>query len=606
MNNSEQRKCQNCKKDFVIEPEDFDFYKKIKVPPPTWCPECRLVRRLVWRNERCLYKRNCDLCSVAVFSAFAPQAPYAVYCVECYASDKWDAMQHGRPYDWNKSFFEQWRALFTDVPQRNLYVTNSTHSPYGGNMLRDSTRIYLSYSLLSSEDVFYSKDIDTSRSVFDSFDVVESENVFQGMLGYKNYNCDFIYFSRSCLDSRYLYDCVNCRNCFMCTNLRNKEFYIKNAPCTKEEYKREINKIDFGSYKISVSLYEEFLAAIRNALHKYAIILNCSNCTGNDLINSKNARVCFSSHDIENVKFAFRILTTRDAMDLTYLGINSELLYECQGTGSAHSSFVRFNIHGFDGHNHDVQYSANCGSSSHLFGCVGIRNKQYCILNRQYSKEEYEALAPKIIAHMDEVPYISNTRQGSSDKVIEYKYGEFFPIEFSPFAYNETLAQEYFSLTEKEVDSRGYRWRKPDAKHYSVTKNPEDLADHIKDADDSVCDEVIGCAHNGLCKHQCTTAFRVLREELQYYKSRNVPLPRLCPNCRHYERLAQRNPLKLWHRRCSCNKGTSNKEQGTSGYKNTAAHFHGDASCPNELETPYAPERKETVYCESCYNAEIL
>ena len=60
MKNSETRVCKNCKKEFVIEPDDFDFYKKIDVPPPTWCPECRMIRRMVWRNGRNLYKHKCD------------------------------------------------------------------------------------------------------------------------------------------------------------------------------------------------------------------------------------------------------------------------------------------------------------------------------------------------------------------------------------------------------------------------------------------------------------------------------------------------------------------------------------------------------------------
>ena len=54
--------CQNCKKDFVIEPEDFNFYEKIKVPPPTFCPECRLIRRFARRNEKALYHRVCEKC----------------------------------------------------------------------------------------------------------------------------------------------------------------------------------------------------------------------------------------------------------------------------------------------------------------------------------------------------------------------------------------------------------------------------------------------------------------------------------------------------------------------------------------------------------------
>ena len=54
------KNCQNCKQDFVIESEDFSFYEKMKVPPPTFCPDCRLARRLIWRNERTFYKRICD------------------------------------------------------------------------------------------------------------------------------------------------------------------------------------------------------------------------------------------------------------------------------------------------------------------------------------------------------------------------------------------------------------------------------------------------------------------------------------------------------------------------------------------------------------------
>lgn len=49
--NSETRNCQNCKQPFTIEPDDFGFYEQIKVPPPTWCSDCRLMRRMSFRNE---------------------------------------------------------------------------------------------------------------------------------------------------------------------------------------------------------------------------------------------------------------------------------------------------------------------------------------------------------------------------------------------------------------------------------------------------------------------------------------------------------------------------------------------------------------------------
>src|SRR3990167_7917455 len=77
---TQNKTCQNCKSQFVIEPEDFDFYKKISVPPPTWCPECRQRHRYAWRNERVLYRRNCDLCGKSTVTIYSPNKPYKVYC----------------------------------------------------------------------------------------------------------------------------------------------------------------------------------------------------------------------------------------------------------------------------------------------------------------------------------------------------------------------------------------------------------------------------------------------------------------------------------------------------------------------------------------------
>ncbi|MDI6602734.1 MAG: hypothetical protein QME57_01260 [Patescibacteria group bacterium] len=104
------------------------------------------------------------------------------------------------------------------------------------------------------------------------------------------------------------------------------------------------------------------------------------------------------------------------------------------------------------------------------------------------------------------------------------------------------------------------------------------------------------------CNEQCTTAFKIIPQELEFYRKMNLPLPRLCPNCRHYQRIKQRNPLKFWKRKCMCGGQTS-----TNGvYKNTIKHFHGDNSCPNEFLTTYAPDRPEIVYCEKCYLAEVV
>lgn len=48
----------------------------------------------------------------------------------------------------------------------------------------------------------------------------------------------------------------------------------------------------------------------------------------------------------------------------------------------------------------ELAYCIDCYDTKNCFGCIGLRNKQYCILNKQYTKEQYEELVPKIIEHM--------------------------------------------------------------------------------------------------------------------------------------------------------------------------------------------------------------
>ena len=203
-------------------------------------------------------------------------------------------------------------------------------------------------------------------------------------------------------------------------------------------------------------------------------------------------------------------------------------------------------------------------------------------------------MVPKIRAHMDAMPY-------TDTKGRIYKCGEFFPVELSPVAYNESMAQEYFPLNKEQALAEGYKWRDAGERSYQVTLKPEDVPDHILDVKDSITEEGVGCAHRGKCDQLCVTAFRITKDELGFYRKTGLPLPRLCHNCRTFERLKQRTGLQLYARTCECGGGTSRNEI----YQNTSSHFHGETLCPNTFETTYSSNRKEIVYCEQCYQAEV-
>ena len=99
-----------------------------------------------------------------------------------------------------------------------------------------------------------------------------------------------------------------------------------------------------------------------------------------------------------------------------------------------------------------------------------------------------------------------------------YKYGEFFPLELSPFGYNATTAQEFFPLAKEEIIKRGYKWKEPENKNYKINILPENLPDSIDGVDEEILSKVIGCEHKGLCNETCTTVFKIIPEEFKFYK----------------------------------------------------------------------------------------
>jgi len=588
----ESRICQNCKLEFIIEPDDFSFYEKIKVPPPTWCPECRLIRRLAYREERSLYKDNCDKCGKDIVSLFAPETPFIVYCSPCWWGDDWDAIDYGKDYDFSKPFFLQLYELQKIVPSQGTNSRNCVNCKYSHGNIRckDCTFVFGGFQ---SINCFYCQAAILTRDSMDSDVVWNTDHVYETVNSNGSYNTKFAYFSDECLDCSFLFNCIGCSNCFGCVNLRNQKYCIFNKKYSKEEYQREIKKWDLGSYEIRKQAEKLFWGLYYKMPRRFALIVNSNNVIGDDLKNTKNCKNCFVTRNgIENCKNIFTCgLLLKDSYDVTFGGDTSELLYEVSGSTQAQRSYFA------RGSNNtvDVEYSENIYGGTNLFGCVKLRQKKYCILNKQYTKEEYEELIPKIKKHMNDMPYVDK-------KGRIYKYGEFYPSELSMWAYNETWANKYFPLTKEEALEKGYFWRDQEERDLGVTIKSLNLPNHINEVSETILDEIISCEHEGKCNDQCITAFRILPDELKFYRAMKLALPRLCPNCRYYQRLKMVNPPKLYHRKCMC----SGRSSQNGEYQNIVEHIHRDDQCQNKFETAINSERKEIVYCEKCYQAEFI
>ena len=72
--------------------------------------------------------------------------------------------------------------------------------------------------------------------------------------------------------------------------------------------------------------------------------------------------------------------------------------------------------------------------------------------------------------------------------------------------------------------------------------------------------------------------FRLIPQELKFYKEMGLPLPTRHPEVRHADRLSKRNPYVL--RKTKCQK------------------------CSREVDTDY-PTDEPVIYCQECYLRDV-
>jgi hypothetical protein len=549
-----RKTCSQCTQQYEITDEDLEFLEKVspvfagkkyQIPVPALCPDCRVQRRIAFRNERRLYHRKCDLTGKEIISMYSPDKKIKVYDREVWWSDKWDPLSYGRDFDFRRPFFDQFRELLMAVPRIALNNKEPENSEFCNFCYRNKN----SYLLMTSsycESSFYA-----NRSFYLK-DSADCSSCNRCELCYELIDCDNCYNSKwlqnssNCTDCSFGFNLKSCQNCFACCNLKNAKYCIENKQYTREEYEKKI--IELGQDTARAGIGFEKLK--KQAVRKYINGLNLENCSGDALFDSKNAHDCYESRNLQDCRYLYNTTNMKDAMDVSN-DDNSELVYEAVGSESNY-------MHSFNDicwFNSDDYYNSLCFNSKNIFGCVGLKKNSYCILNKQYGKDQYQELVPGIIESMK--------KNG--------EWGEFFPVSLSLFNYNETLASEYFPLSREQAVKMGAKWKDEDATNrYQGPKIM--IPDNIEDTGDEITKRILTC-------DRCSRNYKVVPQELALYRKLTIAVPKICPDCRHSGRQAKRNPRRLWDRQC--------------------------AKCKTAIRTSYAPEQPETVYCESCYLKEI-
>jgi hypothetical protein len=538
--------CTQCSQQFEITDADRVVLQKFDAPEPTMCPDCRMQRRMSFRNEMNFHKAKCALTGKSILTNIPPGRGYKVIASDVWYGDSWDPLEYGRNFNFDRPFFEQMGELIKDVPRINLMMNNCENCDYCSYAVNGKD-CYLSARVGDSEQAYYSYLPASSFRVFDCYYVQKCENNYEAIDCKECFNVSFSQQLKTCKNVHFSFDCIGCEDCFGCVGLRQKKYHFFNQPMNKEDYEAAVAQLDLGSYAFVQKMKNRFYAqeVIKHA-QRYAVIENSENVFGSYVYKSRNVYQGFDVNDSEDVRYTVGSQSSKDIYDV-YTAYLAEEAYNTVGVaGSQRVKYCHVPYVGC----YDLEYCYECANNvKHCFASVGLKRKSYCILNKQYTEGEYNDLKIKII------DYMKSTGE----------YGQFFPMTLSPMAYNESVAGEYFPRDQVWVEAQGLHWfeerRDPMIKTY-------DIPDSIADVQDDILDAVLICEKTG-------RPYKIIPQELKYCRENHIPIPRHCPYQRHVDRIALRAPRKLWDRECG--------------------------KCSASIKTIYAPERLENVVCEPCY-----
>ena len=375
------------------------------------------------------------------------------------------------------------------------------------SLFNDFKNSYMCVSGMWSEDCMYCFFVSYSHKCIDCNNLIKSQRCYECV------DCNNVYkclYCQDCNDSSnlsYCHTCINCEFCIGCSNLVNKKYCIDNKEYSKEEYFKLANEI------------QNRQTAQPKFVQNYHGYSN-EKCFGDYVKNSKNCKFVFDVNECEDCSYIFN---SPQALKSTYdssYAVDGESNYECLSL----VGWVKECVTEYCRYSNHVRYSSYCFNCAHIFGCIGLRNKQYCIFNKQYTPAEYEQEIWKIITHMQ-------------------KTGErwqFFPPYLSPFGYNETIAADLLPLSKPEAIALGFnRYDGAEQKKEYFAKYVDELSVEELANDEFILQQVFKCRASG--KYD-----RLTKKELQMYKKLGVWLPAVHSEERYKIRTQKRTWRQLY------------------------------------------------------------
>jgi hypothetical protein len=282
--------------------------------------------------------------------------------------------------------FNKLKQEFPLPPNKSSKVENTDYGDY----LYDVKNAYFTFDTSFSKDLIYIFDSFKAVNCCDGDYVIESENCYECIDVLKAYNCTYLNYCGRIYDSHFCWDCGDSNNLFGCTHLSFKKFCIFNKQYTEEEYYKKVKEL-------LKRTPEENLRELKDLAMTYPVTVTNNNHSensdyGNHIDYSRNMYLCFDCAHSEDCGYCYDAHHNNFCYDLTQ-SFHNQFCYECVDIAQSSNCFFVNKC----GSMSDSSFCEECRNSNHLFGCYGLDKQEYCILNKKYSKEDYEKNVKEIM-----------------------------------------------------------------------------------------------------------------------------------------------------------------------------------------------------------------
>ncbi len=526
--------------EFSVSAEEVQFYQALGLPKPKLSPIERQRRRMAYRNFRHLTLTKCAVSGERILSMYPETVSFPVVSSSYWWSDAWDARDFGRAYTSNQDFYDQYRNLSSCVPRYGVMNVAAEKCEYS-NFALNSSRCYLVFGCVRNENCLYGHIVWDCESCVDTLYAYRSQWCSNSTDIVRCYDIHYSQECTDCSESYFLFDCAGCSNCFGCWNLRGARYCLFNEQLSRADYEARLKTIfPIEAGTVSYAEVESIGQQVRCYLLEHGVCpeifqTGSENISGNHIYESGNLKYCFDAKRCEESSYCFTACDVVQSMDISFTAASARSCYECLTVGNCERVMFSHMLNDCS----DSLYSEFCFGCQEIIGCVGLRKARYAILNREYPREEYFRLKEEIIANLSQ----------------SGRWGEFFPIEDSPFAYNKSIAQEYLPLSSAECESRGLNWDKRDSEN-SCPSESESPPPTIAEATEEILEQRFICREQG-------KAYKIIKAELDFYRRMKLPLSPYSPEARHLRRMAERGTRTLESLHCGeCSKPLSASRPG--------------------------------------------